>query len=126
MQEKLEKYIQNFWNFFHFYRGRTEAQACNKCQMVAHEVKDIELNREIFDIDDEATENTSVSGLNEPETEMALHGDGISSSPTPPAAAVIAVAVALNSNKGQLISEENCGVLNFPKKTHKKFDKFLP
>ena len=88
--------------------------------MVAHEVKDIELNREIFDIDDEATENTSASGLNEPETEMALHGDGISSSPTPPAAAVIAVAAALNSNKGQLISEGNCGVLNFPKKTTQK------
>ena len=84
--------------------------------MVAHEVKDIELNREIFDIDDEATENPSASGLNEPETEMALHVDGISSSPTPPAAAVIAVAAALNSNKGQIISEGNCGVLNFPKK----------
>ena len=90
--------------------------------MVAHEVKDIELNREIFDIDDEATENTSASGLNEPETEMALHGDGISSSPTPPAAAVIAVAAALNSNKGQLISEGNCGVLNFPKKYSNNFD----
>ena len=116
----LEKVHLEILKFFHFYRGRTEAQACNKCQMVAHEVKDIELNREIFDIDDEATENPSASGLNEPETEMALHRDGISSSPTPPAAAVIAVAAALNSNKGQLISEENCGVLNFPKKTHTK------
>ena len=84
--------------------------------MVAHEVKDIELNREIFDIDDEATENPSVSGLNEQETEIALHRDGVSSSPTPPAATVIAVAAALNSNKGQIISESNCSVLNFPKK----------
>ena len=94
--------------------------------MVAHEVKDIELNREIFDIDDEATENPSASALNEPETEMALHRDGISSSPTPPAVAVIAVAAALNSNKGQIISEGNCGVLNFPKKTQKNLTNFCP
>ena len=32
-----------------------EGHACNKCQVVAQEVKDMELNREIFDIiDDEA------------------------------------------------------------------------
>ena len=32
-----------------------EGHACNKCQFVAQEVKDMELNREIFDIvDDEA------------------------------------------------------------------------
>ena len=89
--------------------------------MVAHEVKDIELNREIFDIDDEATENPSVSGLNEQETEIALHRDRVSSSPTPPAATVIAVAAALNSNKGQIISEANCSVLNFPKKKNAIF-----
>ena len=115
----FEKVHLKILKLFHFYRGRTEAQACNKCQMVAHEVKDIELNREIFDIDDEATENPSVSGQNEPETEMALHRDEISSSPTPPAA-------ALNSNKGQLISEENCGVLNVPKTAKKNLINFCP
>ena len=41
-----------------------EGHACNKCQVVAQEVKDMELNREIFDIIDdealpEANENNS-------------------------------------------------------------------
>ena len=32
-----------------------EGHACNKCQVVAQEVKDMELNREIFDIIDDET-----------------------------------------------------------------------
>ena len=41
-----------------FFRGRTEAQACKKCQVIAAEVQDMELNREIFDIDDHPDEIT--------------------------------------------------------------------
>ncbi len=48
-------------------RGRTEAQACNKCQVVAHEVKDMELNREIFDIDDDAGPDPEANEAEVPE-----------------------------------------------------------
>ena len=67
--------------------------------MVAHEVKDMELNREIFDIDDEAPEDPSQ--LNEPETEIDSHVP----SPAPPEVGVI--VAKLNSNKEKVdVSEE--------------------
>ena len=46
-----------------YYRGRTEAQACKKCQVIAAEVQDMELNREIFDID--TTEEIETINLDE-------------------------------------------------------------
>ena len=46
------------YTYFLTFRGRTEAQACKKCQVIAAEVQDMELNREIFDIDDHPDEIT--------------------------------------------------------------------
>ena len=68
--------------------------------MVAHEVKDMELNREIFDIDDEATEDPSQ--LNGPEPEMDSHVP----SPAPPEVGVILAKLNSNKEKVDLSAEE--------------------
>lgn len=65
--------------YAHDCRGRTEAQTCNKCQVVAEEVKDMELNREMFDIDEPIADESppTEDELEEEEDEEAikLHED---------------------------------------------------
>jgi hypothetical protein len=81
--------------------------------MVAHEVNDMELNREIFDIDDEATEDPSLLNTG-PETEMSSHRDKTDPSPTPP---VELLNLGHNSNKEKVdlsAEEEMIQVLDCP------------
>ncbi len=63
-------------------RGRTEAQACNKCQAVAEEVKDIEQNKEFFDIDTPTNEPIEdKEEEEEPEEMIEVVNDGDSGLP---------------------------------------------